>query len=388
MAHTSADDLFADDPTASGRTSGTGGWIYLGVLALVFVVLAVVAYGCERDPLAGLDTVTGAEEPVELVLRVSANRVTVEGRVPGAEVRDQLVGLSRARYDDGVDDALVLDEGTTLAGGVVSVVGTATEGDVRPTGLQADIAAAFELRAGEVDVAYQPVEEEPPGEPDPVELVVTLSPTSVVLAGALPDQPTFDQVAATAQEVWGAAEPDGLAAEGATWVGGRVTIVGTVEAGDRRPPRLIAAFEALVPAEVPVDASGVEVDTGPAVLARLQARMNEDLLAAPVSFLGESAELAPGSEAVLSGFAEVLIAAPGVAVEIVGYSDPLDDPAQDVAMSEQRAQATIARLVELGVDEARLVPVGMGAVDPVADSATEEGRAANRRIAVRFPDAD
>ena len=43
----------------------------------------------------------------------------------------------------------------------------------------------------------------------------------------------------------------------------------------------------------------------------------------------------------------------------------------------------VAWLTEHGIDAARLVPVGKGESEPVADNATADGRALNRRVEVR-----
>ena len=56
-------------------------------------------------------------------------------------------------------------------------------------------------------------------------------------------------------------------------------------------------------------------------------------------------------------------------------SDKINDP-----LSQQRAEAVVKALAELGVDEFNLRAVGKGSKEPVADNATEEGRAKNRRV--------
>ena len=57
--------------------------------------------------------------------------------------------------------------------------------------------------------------------------------------------------------------------------------------------------------------------------------------------------------------------------------------AYNQALSKKRAEAVRAALVVRGVkgkDAQRLAPAGFGAAMPVADNATEEGRARNRRV--------
>ena len=52
-------------------------------------------------------------------------------------------------------------------------------------------------------------------------------------------------------------------------------------------------------------------------------------------------------------------------------------------LSDERAKTVVAELVKLGIDAKRLVGEGYGDQHPVADNATEEGRAKNRRISMR-----
>lgn len=61
------------------------------------------------------------------------------------------------------------------------------------------------------------------------------------------------------------------------------------------------------------------------------------------------------------------------------HTDAQGDEARNQTMSEQRALAVTKALVAKGVDCKRLLPVGFGESKPVADNATAEGRAANRR---------
>jgi hypothetical protein len=53
------------------------------------------------------------------------------------------------------------------------------------------------------------------------------------------------------------------------------------------------------------------------------------------------------------------------------------------SLSQQRAEAVMAGLVQLGVDAGRLKAEGCGQEHPIADNSTAEGRAKNRRIDIR-----
>jgi outer membrane protein OmpA-like peptidoglycan-associated protein len=95
------------------------------------------------------------------------------------------------------------------------------------------------------------------------------------------------------------------------------------------------------------------------------------------------ATLQPSSEEQLNNIAEILKAYPNVHVKIGGYTDNTGDPAANKALSEARAKNVMDALVSKGVDASRLEAEGYGDQYPVGDNSTEEGRAQNRRIALR-----
>jgi OOP family OmpA-OmpF porin len=67
------------------------------------------------------------------------------------------------------------------------------------------------------------------------------------------------------------------------------------------------------------------------------------------------------------------------ALRIEGHTDNRGAPARNQKLSEERASAVAHWLVQHGVDCKRLVPVGYGDSDPIADNGSDEGRAQNRR---------
>ena len=70
-------------------------------------------------------------------------------------------------------------------------------------------------------------------------------------------------------------------------------------------------------------------------------------------------------------------------IEIGGYTDNTGDPAANLQLSQQRAEAVRAALVAAGVDPSMLVAKGYGSASPVAGNDTLEGRFRNRRIEYR-----
>lgn len=103
-----------------------------------------------------------------------------------------------------------------------------------------------------------------------------------------------------------------------------------------------------------------------------------------LTFKTGSAELdMDKSKEQLTNMNEILKAFPKVNLKVGGYTDNTGDEAVNMKLSQQRAEAVVAALTGMGTDKARLEPEGYGSQHPVGDNATEEGRAQNRRIAVR-----
>lgn len=96
-----------------------------------------------------------------------------------------------------------------------------------------------------------------------------------------------------------------------------------------------------------------------------------------------SANLKPTSAEQLKNIAEIMKAFPKVKMKVGGYTDNVGNAADNLRLSQKRAENTMQEIVKLGVDAKRLEAVGYGEKFPVADNSTEEGRAKNRRIDLR-----
>lgn len=367
------------------------GWAYLAFLFGLFLVLALIAYSCDDDTVA-LDTSSAttstvstggdAVSPVALVFAVDGDQVTLQGAVPDEGARQQLIELAEARYGDGnVVDELTIDDGTTLEDGTLSIIGSTVVDDEGPAGLQADASAALGLAAGDFDVDFETVQL------TPIDGEVAVSADKVVLLGVLPNQDTVDSLVGAAEETWGADNVDasGLSVDALyTTVGGQIRMTGSTDVGDPRVASFLTRAEADL--GVVVDNS-VDIDSSAEALGRLEDRLKERLAANPILFATGSADIDPESDAILQEAADAINAAPGIAVEIVGHTDDQGAEARNQELSEERANAVLDRLVELGVEADRLTARGAGEAEPVADNDTDEGRAANRRIAFEFEGA-
>jgi outer membrane protein OmpA-like peptidoglycan-associated protein len=95
------------------------------------------------------------------------------------------------------------------------------------------------------------------------------------------------------------------------------------------------------------------------------------------------ATLQPASQEQVDNIGAILKAYPKVKIRLGGYTDNTGDAAANVTLSDARANGVMAELAKLGIDAGRMSAKGYGEEHPVADNATEEGRAKNRRISLR-----
>jgi outer membrane protein OmpA-like peptidoglycan-associated protein len=100
-----------------------------------------------------------------------------------------------------------------------------------------------------------------------------------------------------------------------------------------------------------------------------------------VYFDTDSATITRDSAEILGKAAEAIKAVPaGTRLEVGGHTDNTGDAAANLTLSQQRADAVVARLGELGVGPGLLTAKGYGQDKPIADNGTDAGRALNRRI--------
>ena len=362
-----------------GRTS----WIYLGVLAGIFLLLVVFSWACDDrssdDAGDGSAVTPDAVEgrPVRLSISIEDEVVVLSGNVPDEAARGQIVTAAQAQYGSGnVVDELEIVEGSRLDGGTVSIAGRAEFGDPRPENLRTAIVSNFGLAEANFSVTR--------GDAAlvPVDVEAQVSGATVRLVGTVPDQGSIGELTQATESVWGEGNVDGsgLTVGETTWADGRVRVTGSAAVGTTGIDGFPGTVQSRFGPSVVVDVSALGVDLSAEALEPIEEQINTDLQADPILFAPESTVIEAESDAILATIAETLNGIPQVRVEVVGHTDNFGDPDENQALSEQRAQAVLERLVELGVDRARLSARGEGDAVPIADNSTADGRAQNRRI--------
>ena len=97
----------------------------------------------------------------------------------------------------------------------------------------------------------------------------------------------------------------------------------------------------------------------------------------------DSATLKPAMKAELDGVAGKVMASKGnEMLEIVGHTDSTGPDAYNQGLSERRAQAAADYLGGKGISASNMTIKGMGESAPIADNATRDGRAMNRRVEI------
>ncbi|MDX1349992.1 MAG: OmpA family protein [Putridiphycobacter sp.] len=93
-----------------------------------------------------------------------------------------------------------------------------------------------------------------------------------------------------------------------------------------------------------------------------------------------SATIKEESYKVLDAVVKVLKENPSYKLNIDGHTDNTGDADSNMKLSQERANAAKAYMVEKGIAADRLTATGYGITKPAADNSTEEGRAKNRRV--------
>ncbi|MBR2128711.1 MAG: OmpA family protein [Bacteroidales bacterium] len=99
-----------------------------------------------------------------------------------------------------------------------------------------------------------------------------------------------------------------------------------------------------------------------------------------ITFDVGKATIKPESMGEINRIVQLMNENPTLKFSVEGHTDNTGKEASNQTLSEQRSQAIVDKLVELGIAKDRLTAVGKGQNSPIADNNTDEGRAKNRRV--------
>ena len=101
-----------------------------------------------------------------------------------------------------------------------------------------------------------------------------------------------------------------------------------------------------------------------------------------VTFATDSSDLNPAFFDVLSSVGKVVNEFDQTIVEVAGHTDSTGSESYNQSLSERRASTVSTYLRSRGVDEQRMITIGLGEAMPVADNSQAAGRQANRRVEI------
>jgi OOP family OmpA-OmpF porin len=126
------------------------------------------------------------------------------------------------------------------------------------------------------------------------------------------------------------------------------------------------------------------VNNGLRVSAVEQNLLDDTLAKRIIEFDSGKATLTASGMGILDEMAGALQKVKGKKVEVIGHTDNLGLRESNLALSQARAEAVRGYLAGKGISPDTIVVSGQGPNRPVADNASAEGRARNRRIEFRI----
>jgi outer membrane protein OmpA-like peptidoglycan-associated protein len=99
-----------------------------------------------------------------------------------------------------------------------------------------------------------------------------------------------------------------------------------------------------------------------------------------INFDINKADIKPESMGTINAIVAILKSNPDLKFEIQGHTDNSGNAANNLTLSQKRADEVKKQMVALGIDESRLTTKGFGDTKPISDNGTLEGKANNRRV--------
>ena len=139
------------------------------------------------------------------------------------------------------------------------------------------------------------------------------------------------------------------------------------------------------PANTPVNPNGCAIKVYPEAVVQEPVAAAQDeiiILSDKVLFDFDSANLTPAANDLLAQISNRLTDGTVIGVLVKGHTDSVGSDAYNEKLSKRRADSVAAFLVSQGVAADKVKTEGFGESQPVADNATDAGRAQNRRVEI------
>lgn len=120
------------------------------------------------------------------------------------------------------------------------------------------------------------------------------------------------------------------------------------------------------------------------VSLKLNTKLSKGIVLNNINFKNGSSELLYNSNVELDKIITVLETNPNFKAEVVGHTDSNGNEMENLKLSKNRAFEVYNYLVKKGIEKNRISFIGLGSNIPIGDNITEEGRAKNRRVELRF----
>lgn len=101
-----------------------------------------------------------------------------------------------------------------------------------------------------------------------------------------------------------------------------------------------------------------------------------------VTFATDSSDLNPAFFDVLRSVGKVIKEFDQTVVEVAGHTDSTGAESYNQQLSERRASTVSMYLQSRGIEQQRMITIGLGESMPVADNSNATGRQANRRVEI------
>jgi OOP family OmpA-OmpF porin len=131
------------------------------------------------------------------------------------------------------------------------------------------------------------------------------------------------------------------------------------------------------------EVAGIASEGGCPEVISNEAKMGMDSFANSILFNSDRASFKAGITNELDGMVAIMNQFPSAEFAIKGYTDSRGNAANNLKLSDKRANAVRDYLVENGIDAARLTAQGFGEESPVDTNMNRAGREKNRRVEVK-----